>query len=124
VLAERNAVKAAKARGAGLQSAYSSGPEQTENPNLKVLRADWFTTTGTSQLNVEALHVNGASSSLTLQLEWDTGPGTPMGSGGSISLQRFVDAGVYMYHRRQTGSPVQPDKVRVTSSTGASSLLR
>jgi hypothetical protein len=23
-----------------------------------------------------------------------------------------------MYHRRQTGSPVQPDKVRVTSSTG------
>jgi hypothetical protein len=118
VLAERNAVKAAKARSAGLQSFLATGVEQTENPNLKVLRADWFTTTGTPQLNVEALHVNGAASSLTLLLEWDTGPGTAMGSGGSISLQRFVDAGVYMYHRRQTSSPVQPDKVRVTSSTG------
>ena len=117
VLAERNAVKATMARSAGLQ-AQTTGVEQTENPNLKVLRADWFTSTGTPQLNVEALHVDGASSSLTLQLEWDTGPGTPMGSGGSISLQRFVDAGVYMYHRRQTSSPIQPDKVQVTSSTG------
>jgi hypothetical protein len=118
VLAERNAVKAAKARGAGMQALTASFVEQTENPNLKVLRADWFTSLGTPQLSVEALHVDGASSSLTLQLEWDTGPGTPMGSGGSISMQRFVDAGVYMYHRRQTSSPIQPDKIRVTSSTG------
>jgi hypothetical protein len=118
VLAERNAVKAAKARGAGMQALTAAAVEQTENPNLKVLRADWFTSLGTPQLSVEALHVDGASSSLTLQLEWDTGPGTAMGSGGSISLQRFVDAGVYMYHRRQTSSPIQPDKIRVTSSTG------
>ncbi len=118
VLAERNAVKAAKARGAGMQALAANGVEQTDNPNLKVLRADWFTSTGTPQLNVEALHVDGADPSLTLTLEWDTGPGTPMGSGGTISMQRFVDAGVYMYHRRQTSSPVQPDKVQVTSSTG------
>lgn len=118
VLAERNAVKAAKARGAGMQAYLAAGVEQTENPNLSVLRADWFTSTGTPQLNVEALHVDGSDPSVTLQLEWDTGPGTPMGSGGSISMQRFVDAGVYMYHRRQTSSPIQPDKVQVTSSTG------
>lgn len=118
VLAERNAVKAAKLRGAGMQSYLATGVEQTENPNLRVLRADWFTSTGTPQLNVEALHVDGADSSLTLQLQWDTGPGTPMGSGGSISMQRFVDVGVYMYHLRQTSSPIQPDKVQVTSSTG------
>ncbi|HET9214162.1 MAG TPA: M14 family zinc carboxypeptidase [Gaiellaceae bacterium] len=114
VLAERNAVKAAKARSAGLQLQLL----EAENENLKVLRADWFTSLGTPQLSVEALHVDGASSSVTLQLEWDSGPGTPMGSGGSISLQRFVDAGVYMYHRRQTSAPVQPDLVRVTASTG------
>lgn len=118
VLSERNAVKAAKARGAGLQSLQAADVEQTENPNLKVLRADWFTSTGTPQLSVEALHVDGANSALTLSLQWDTGPGTPMGSGGTISLQRFVDAGVYMYHRRQTSSAIQPDKVQVTSSTG------
>lgn len=118
VLAERNAVKAVMARGAGLQGLTAADVEQTENPNLKVLRADWFTTTGTSQLSVEALHVNGSDPSIGLTLEWDTGPGTPMGSGGTISLQRFVDAGVYMYHRRQTGSPIQPDQIRVTSSTG------
>jgi Zinc carboxypeptidase/Chitobiase/beta-hexosaminidase C-terminal domain len=118
VLAERNAVRAAKLRGAGMQSYLATGVEQTENPNLRVLRADWFTSTGTPQLNVEALHVDGSDPSVTIQLEWDTGPGTPMGSGGSISMQRFVDAGVYMYHRRQTSSPVQPDMIRLTSSTG------
>ncbi|HEU4450867.1 MAG TPA: M14 family zinc carboxypeptidase [Gaiellaceae bacterium] len=114
VLAERNAVKAAKARSAGLQLQLL----EAETENLKVLRADWFTSLGTPQLSVEALHVEGADPSVTLQLEWDSGPGTEMGSGGSISLQRFVDAGVYMYHRRQTSAPVQPDMIRVTASTG------
>ena len=114
VLSERNAVKAAKARSAGLQLQLL----EAENENLKVLRADWFTSLGTPQLSVEALHVDGADSDVDLDLEWDSGPGTPMGSGGSISMQRFVDAGVYMYHRRQTSAPVQPDMIRVTASTG------
>jgi hypothetical protein len=115
VLAERNAVKAAKLRSAKLQQVELLAA--AENPNLKILRADWFTTTGTPQLSVEALHAQGSNSAVTLTLRWDTGPGTPMGSGGTISMQRYVDI-IYMYHRRQTSSPIRPDLVEVSSSTG------
>ena len=58
------------------------------------------------------------SSSPTLTLSWDSGPGTDIGSGGTIAMQRFVDAGVYMFNLRQVEVTTRPSRVRITSSAG------
>ncbi len=58
------------------------------------------------------------SSSPTLTLSWDSGPGTEIGSGGTIAMSRFVDAGVYMFNFRQVEVPTRPSRVRITSSAG------
>ena len=58
------------------------------------------------------------SSSPTLTLSWDSGPGTEIGSGGTIAMSRFVDAGVYMFNFRQVEVTTRPSRVRITSSAG------
>ncbi len=40
--------------------------------------------------------------------------------GGSITLFPFVDAGVYLYHRRSTGVTSLPTTLTVTSDLGGS----
>ncbi len=87
-----------------------------EGEHVKILRADYFTNRDTQKfLSVEAKSDQGEDDVITVL--WDNGPGTPIGSGGSATLDDFVDAGQYLYHRGQiaiTGN--RPSKVRIHSS--------
>ena len=108
-VAEREATIQAKRRGEGYQTlAVSPGGA------VRLLRADYFTSSQGRFLSVEAKSSAGAGDTLTLR--WDSGPGTPMGSGGSVTLQAFVDAGAYLYHRRQVAAAARPYLVEVASS--------
>ena len=97
-----------------------------DTDTLIVLRSDWFTTVDAPEndpeqfLYVEVKSSLGSttSSSPTLTLSWDSGPGTDIGSGGTITMQRFVDAGVYMFNLRQVEVTTRPSRVRITSSAG------
>ena len=66
---------------------------------MRVVRADWFTTKGQGFLYVEARTTQGAQTNpiVGMTLENDTGPGTAFISARTMS--RFVDSGVYMFHR-------------------------
>jgi hypothetical protein len=86
--------------------------------DVKIIRAD-YATTGTGQfLSVEAKWAQGQTASNQLTVERDSGPGTAMGSGGTQNLSRFVDAGVYLYHRGASSVGARPEYVRITSPTG------
>jgi len=95
-----------------------------ESANLKILRADYFTTTNSGKrLSVEAKSAKGQTDVLTIR--WDNGPGTEMGSGGSNTLQAFVDEGAYLYHRRNITIPTannRPNLVEVSSSLSGEKL--
>jgi len=87
-------------------------------PDVRIIRADYFTS-GTSQvLSVEAKWANGQTQSDALTVVRDSGPGTEVGSGGSQTISRFVDAGVYLYHRGAALVTARPDYIRITSPTG------
>ncbi|HSJ60304.1 MAG TPA: M14 family metallopeptidase [Jiangellaceae bacterium] len=87
--------------------------------DVKIIRADYYTTqTGGQVLSVEAKWAQGQTSSQQLVVERDSGPGTPMGSGGTQNISRFVDAGVYLYHRGASSVSTRPDYIRITSPTG------
>ena len=91
----------------------------TNPDNLLIARADYFQSSQGHFISVEAK--TDLAQAATLTLEWDEGPGTPIGADGrSINMQSFVDAGTYMYHRRQIGVDDRPEFVRVTSSGGGS----
>ncbi|KXK59215.1 zinc carboxypeptidase [Micromonospora rosaria] len=86
--------------------------------DVKIVRADYYTS-GTSQvLSVEAKWAQGQTSTSTLTVTRDSGPGTEMGSGGTQNISRFVDAGVYLYHRGAATVTSRPDKIQITSPTG------
>src|SRR5690606_18882529 len=42
----------------------------------------------------------------------------PIGSGGTQNISRFVDAGVYLYHRGASAVSTRPEYIRITSPTG------
>jgi hypothetical protein len=87
--------------------------------DVKIIRADYYTTqTGQQVLSVEAKWAQGQTSSQQLQVQRDSGPGTEMGSGGTQNISRFVDAGVYLYHRGASSVSTRPDYIRITSPTG------
>lgn len=92
------------------------------NPDIsdvKIIRADYYTTqTGQQVLSVEAKWAQGQISSQQLQVQRDSGPGTEMGSGGTQNISRFVDAGVYLYHRGASSVSTRPEYIRITSPTG------
>jgi hypothetical protein len=92
------------------------------NPDIsdvKIIRADYYTTqTGQQVLSVEAKWAQGQTSTQQLQVQRDSGPGTEMGSGGTQNIARFVDAGVYLYHRGASSVSTRPDYIRITSPTG------
>ena len=92
-----------------------------ETDQLVIARADYFQSSQGHFISVEAK--TDLAQTATLTLEWDEGPGTPIGSGGSINMQSFVDAGTYMYHRRQIGVDDRPEYIRVTSSGGATATM-
>ncbi|GGM27437.1 M14 family zinc carboxypeptidase [Micromonospora yangpuensis] len=86
--------------------------------DVKITRADYYTS-GTNQvLSVEAKWAQGQTSTSALTVTRDSGPGTAMGSGGTQNITRFVDAGVYLYHRGAATVTARPDKIRITSPTG------
>lgn len=86
--------------------------------DVKIIRADYYTS-GTSQvLSVEAKWAQGQTATNTLTVTRDSGPGTAMGSGGTQTISRFVDAGVYLYHRGAANVTARPDKIQIVSPTG------
>jgi hypothetical protein len=92
------------------------------DPTVRVVRADYFTTKGQGFLYVEARTTQGGQTNPTvgMTLENDQGEGTNFISARTMS--RFVDSGVYMFHRNLFKVSTRPDKIRVTSSTGGQAI--
>ncbi|GIH10841.1 hypothetical protein Rhe02_89080 [Rhizocola hellebori] len=86
--------------------------------DVKIIRADYYTTGTTQVLSVEAKWANGQAQPEGLTVLRDSGPGTEMGSGGSQNISRFVDADVYLYHRGAATVSARPDYIKITSPTG------
>ncbi len=83
--------------------------EAAATDTLTPLRTEWFTSVGgTTYLNLE---VKSDAPTSTITASWD---------GGSVTLQRFTDAGQYMYHRASAPIPTEgvPASVTYTSSSG------
>ncbi|MFY1699767.1 MULTISPECIES: M14 family metallopeptidase [unclassified Solwaraspora] len=86
--------------------------------DVRIIRADYYTS-GTSQvLSVEAKWADGQTSGSSLTVSRDSGPGTELGSGGTQTISRFVDAGVYLYHRGAATVAARPDRIQIVSPTG------
>ncbi|MFI7644817.1 M14 family metallopeptidase [Micromonospora sp. NPDC049460] len=99
-------------------AAAAADPSAPDASDVKIIRADWYTS-GTSQiLSVEAKWTQGQTAATPLTVERDSGPGTEFGSGGTQTISRFVDAGVYLYHRGAATVTSRPDRIRITSPTG------
>jgi hypothetical protein len=95
--------------------------DEATNPDVsdvKIVRADYYTQFGQGVLSVEAKWAQGQTSNQQLTVERDSGPGTAFGSGGTQNISRFVDAGVYLYHRGASTVTTRPDRIRITSPTG------
>jgi hypothetical protein len=115
VIAEREATIAA-AFAANKQ--FAAAAEAEEVSDVKIIRADYYTSFGVGFLSVEAKWAQGQTSSAQLVVSRDSGPGTDIGSGGSQNISRFVDAGAYLYHRGAATVTTRPDYVKITSPTG------
>jgi hypothetical protein len=81
-------------------------------------RVDYFTTREQGFISVEAKTTDGATSSVQLRLSYDDGPGTPIDSNGPNTMSRFVDSGVYMFHRLLIPVDARPEQVQVASTNG------
>lgn len=92
--------------------------------DVRIIRADYFTS-GTNQvLSVEAKWAHGQSQTGSLTVMRDAGPGTEIGDGGSQTISRFVDAGVYLYHRGAAIVTARPAYIRITSPSGDVALAK
>ncbi|MGW9629382.1 M14 family metallopeptidase [Agromyces sp. NPDC055520] len=86
--------------------------------DVRIIRADYYTSFGVGYLSVEAKFADGQTSTAPLTVVRDSGSGTERGSGGTQNITRFVDAGVYLYHRGAAQVAVRPDTIQITSPTG------
>ncbi|HZM81831.1 MAG TPA: M14 family metallopeptidase [Candidatus Limnocylindrales bacterium] len=108
-------IAAHKADNQAFTAQIAADPAQSD---VRIIRADYYTS-GTNQvLSVEAKWANGQSQNNTLTVQRDSGPGTPMGSGGSQTINRFVDADVYLYHRGASLVTARPEYIQITSPSG------
>lgn len=114
-VAEREATIAARI---AENEAFEEGATAPDVSDVKIIRADYYTAFGQGTLSVEAKWAGGQGSSSQLQVQRDSGPGTEFGSGGTQNISRFVDAGVYLYHRGAAPVTSRPDRIRITSPTG------
>ncbi|MFD0891352.1 zinc carboxypeptidase, partial [Streptosporangium algeriense] len=89
---------------------------------LTPLRAEWFTSTDDRRFLSVEVKSSATDAETVLTATWDSGRGTPPGSGGTATLSRFTDAGQYMYHRFDHPLPVTqaPSRVTIKSSRGGS----
>lgn len=115
VLAEREATRAAAAEE---NEEFAAAAESAEVSDVKITRADYYTSFGVGYLSVEAKWAGGQGSPAQLTVQRDSGPGTELGSGGTQNISRFVDAGVYLYHRGAAVVESRPDTISITSPTG------
>jgi len=119
-LAEREATIAAHVaeNEAYFEAAYDDGSTAPDVSDVKIVRADYYTSFGEAFLSVEAKWASGQTMTNSLQVQRDSGPGTEFGSGGVQNISRFVDAGVYLYHRGTSSVSTRPDRIRITSPGG------
>jgi Zinc carboxypeptidase/PA domain/Chitobiase/beta-hexosaminidase C-terminal domain len=119
-VAEREATIAAhvEENEAFAAAAYDDGATAPDVSDVKIIRADYYTSFGNPVLSVEAKWAGGQGSTAQLTVERDSGPGTEFGSGGTQNISRFVDAGVYLYHRGASSVTTRPDRIRIVSPTG------
>ncbi|MDF2574039.1 MAG: zinc carboxypeptidase, partial [Agromyces sp.] len=115
VLAERDATIAAAVEE---NEEFAAAADSAAVSDVKIIRADYYTSFGVGYLSVEAKWASGQTSSAQLTVQRDSGPGTEPGSGGTQNISRFVDAGVYLYHRGAAVVPTRPDTISITSPTG------
>jgi Zinc carboxypeptidase/Chitobiase/beta-hexosaminidase C-terminal domain len=100
--------------------------EDTPDTGVKVLRADYITSVTTAgnptqAINVEAKPASGSTANMIVR--WDSGPGTPMGSGGQANLGAFIELGVYLYHRGQFTVQQRPSKIEVRTAPAPNGLV-
>ncbi|MFI6230333.1 M14 family metallopeptidase [Micromonospora echinospora] len=115
-IAEREATIAGH-RADNRRFSASLAPSATAS-DVRIIRADYYTS-GTDQvLSVEAKWGQGQTATGALTVARDSGPGTEIGSGGTQTISRFVDAGVYLYHRGAATVTARPHRIQVTSPTG------
>ncbi|MFY1632121.1 M14 family metallopeptidase [Solwaraspora sp. WMMB335] len=115
-IAEREATIAGHV--AANQAFTASLARSASTADVRIIRADYYTS-GTSQvLSVEAKWAQGQTSTSPLSVSRDSGPGTQIGSGGTQTITRFVDAGVYLYHRGAAAVTARPDRIQIVSPTG------
>ncbi|BDZ54144.1 hypothetical protein GCM10025870_12170 [Agromyces marinus] len=115
VLAEREATIA---EAVAANEAFAEAAEAAEVSDVKIIRADYYTSFGVGYLSVEAKWADGQTNSSQLTVARDSGPGTEIGTGGTQNINRFVDAGVYLYHRGAAVVETRPDTIRITSPSG------
>ncbi len=115
VLAERDATIAAAVEA---NEEFAASADAAAVSDVKIIRADYYTSFGVGYLSVEAKWADGQTNSAQLTVQRDSGAGTEIGSGGSQNISRFVDAGVYMYHRGAATVATRPDSIQITSPTG------
>ncbi|WP_353816276.1 M14 family metallopeptidase [Agromyces sp. SYSU T00266] len=105
IVADEGAIEATREarmaeRDAAIEAAAEAEANLLTTDEVVIARADYFTSTGDTEfLSVEAKSSDAAAADLTV--EWDAGPGTAIGDGGSATMDAFVDAGEYLYHRVQ-----------------------
>ena len=118
-IAEREATIAAHVEeNAAFTAAAYDEATPVDVSDVRIIRVDYYTSFGQGFLSVEAKWASGQEQSNQLTVERDSGPGTELGSGGTQNISRFVDAGVYLYHRGAAAVSTRPDRVRITSPTG------
>lgn len=116
-IAERNAtIQAHRQQNKALRAKAALQPATTDV--LKILRADYFQSREGTFLSVEVKTSDGQAQDFDLTVYRDSGPGTEIGSGGTQTLSRFVDADVYMYHRGLAAVTARPAYIEVRSPNG------
>ncbi|GIJ79572.1 Chitobiase/beta-hexosaminidase C-terminal domain-containing protein [Micromonospora phaseoli] len=123
-VAEREATIAAHFAENQEFAAAATVSARTTVSDVRIIRADYYTSGETQVLSVEAKWAQGQTDSAPLTVERDSGPGTEIGSGGTQSISRFVDAGAYLYHRGAAQVTSRPAYVRITSPTGDTAVAK
>ena len=120
-LAERDAtLSAARAE----NEEFAEDASSAAVSDVKIIRADYYTSFGVGYLSVEAKWAEGQTVATALTVERDSGPGTAIGTGGTQTISRFVDAGVYLYHRGASTVETRPDSIRITSPSGDTAVAK